>query len=419
MRRRAVLAMASTGSGGVALLAIAWLAARRLSGAELGFFFSFLSFGALVQLADFGLSYAALQTAGRFAGTDQLHELPALAKRVRVWNLLATTVATAIVFILGFITFSTHAEGVSNAWRNAWIAYLVAVFANQLTLPSISLREGSGRIDQMWTLRLVQEWSAGIACVVALHLGVGLWSLAVFVGARAVVAALWLALRHPLRVERGRPAYSLERWMADVWPFQWKIGLSGLAGFLIFRAFSPIVLLEQGAVPAGRFGLAISLMNLLIAITSAWPLSQAARYAALYASGRFSEIRREFPMMLWSSAAIAALGAAALLAILEFGRAMGVTVTTKLPGTSVMVILFTCAVIHHCINSLAVVLRAEGREPLLAASLIGGVVTVIAVWATAYFGSLRDIAAAYLACTVAGLTVTVLLFRARLRRHVQ
>lgn len=48
--------MAANASGGAGLFAIAWLATRRLSGPELGFFFSFLSFGALAQLADFGIS---------------------------------------------------------------------------------------------------------------------------------------------------------------------------------------------------------------------------------------------------------------------------------------------------------------------------------------------------------------------------
>jgi hypothetical protein len=68
-------------------MAIAWLATRRLTPAELGFFFSFLSLGALVQVADFGLSYASLQTGGRLAGTGRLHEIPSVAARVRrVWS---------------------------------------------------------------------------------------------------------------------------------------------------------------------------------------------------------------------------------------------------------------------------------------------------------------------------------------------
>lgn len=416
MNRRAMLAMASTATGGVALLAIAWLAARRLSAAELGFFFAFLSFGALVQLADFGLSYAALQTAGQFAGSGRLGDLPALAKRVAMWNLIATAVATLAVAALGAATFSTNAAAAARmdvAWRGPWVAYLVAVFVNQLTMPRLSLREGSGRIVAVWTVRLVQEWIAGLACLIAVYRGAGLWSLAVFVGARALVAALWLARPDPTVHAAGVAAYPLTRWMSDVWPFQWKIGLSGLSGYLIFRAFTPIVLLEKGPVAAGQFGLAISLMNLLIAVSSAWPLSHAARYAALNAAGRFDELRREFPGMLWASTALAALAAIVLSAVLWEARRLGVTVALRLPEMTATTLIFLTAVVHHFVACFAVLLRSEGREPLLIPSVAGGVVTVLIVWLTARFGSLPDLAAATLACAMIGIPIVLYLFRAR------
>ena len=136
-------------------------------------------------------------------------------------------------------------------------AYLLGVFLNQLTIPQMSLREGSGRVTQMWRLRLVQEWLAGIACLLALQAGWGLWSLGAFVGTRAAVAAVWLTIGDTLPTGEEHPPYSLERWMAEIWPFQWKIGVSWLSGFLIFRVFAPIILLEKGPVAAGQFGLAI------------------------------------------------------------------------------------------------------------------------------------------------------------------
>src|SRR5690242_2962773 len=111
MNRAAFLALASTASGGFGLFAIAWLATGRLSAAELGFFFSFLSLGTLVQLADFGLSYASLQSAGRLVGTGRGAELPALAARARYWSLTAASGAAAIVGALGWAIFSARKAG--------------------------------------------------------------------------------------------------------------------------------------------------------------------------------------------------------------------------------------------------------------------------------------------------------------------
>lgn len=416
MRRRAALAMASTASGGIALLAIAWLAARRLTSAELGFFFSYLSFGALMQLGDFGLSYATLQAAGRLAGSGRGHELASLERRVVKWNILATAIAAALVTLLGWATFSSQPSISNVAWRSSWFAYVVAVIASQLTMPRISLREGGGRIEQMWTLRLVQELAGGAACLIALHAGAVLYSLAAYAGVRAIVAASWLTFGDPLRHDTAAAPYTIERWMAEVWPFQWKIALSGLSGFLIFRSFSPIVLLEKGPVAAGQFGLAISFMNLMIAVTTAWPLSQAAHYAALNASGGHGELRRSFPTMLWASSAFAILASAILVAGLAEARVLGISVALRLPDMTTTTFILATAIIHHVVACFAVFLRAEGREPLLIASVAGSIGTVTIVWATAHLGSLRDVAIVNFFCTMVGIPVVLYLFRVRIAR---
>src|SRR5262249_54304448 len=201
MIQREALAMASTASGGVILLAMALLATRRLTPVELGFFFSFLSIGAIVQLADFGLSYASLQVGGRLAGTGRLHEIRSVAQWVRRWNLAASSVATIAAAAIASAIFALHRTTVQSegvAWRGPLAAYLLCVFLNQLTVPQMSLREGGGRVTQMWSLRLIQEWFAGIVCLLALQAGLGLWSLSAFVAVRAAIAALWLTLRDTL-----------------------------------------------------------------------------------------------------------------------------------------------------------------------------------------------------------------------------
>jgi hypothetical protein len=416
MKRRAALAMASTASGGVALLAIAWLAARRLTSAELGFFFSFLSFGALMQLGDFGLSYATLQAAGGLAGSGRGHELAALERRVVKWNILATATAAAIVALLGWATFSTQLSTTTVPWRSPWLVYVAAVIASQLTMPRISLREGGGRIEQMWTLRLVQELAGGVACLIALHAGAGLYSLAAYAGVRALIAVSWLTFGDPLTHDANVAQYTIGRWMAEVWPFQWKIALSGLSGFLIFRSFSPIVLIEKGPVAAGEFGLAISFMNLLIAVTTAWPLSQAAHYAALNASGGHGELRRSFPTMLWASSAFSVIATAILVAGLAEARMLGISVALRLPDMTTTTFVLATAIIHHVVACFAVFLRAEGREPLLVASVAGSIGTVAIVWATAHIGSLREIAVANFFCTIVGIPVVLFLFRLRIGR---
>jgi len=408
--------MATTATSGLAMLAIAWLATRRLTPTELGFFFSFLSLGAIVQLADFGLSYAALQKAGEFRGTGRTLDLAGLASLVSRWNLLATTFGVTLAGILGFVSFSSvrtpAAESLSLA--GPWLGYLAGTVLAQVRVPAISLREGSGRIAEMWSLRLCQEWIAALVCLVALDRGAGLWSLALLAATRGLVATAWLSSAAPLVVGTQRPPFPVRRWFSEMWPFQWRIGLSVLSGFFIFRAISPVLLVEKGPISAGQFGLAVALMNLLLAVTSAWPMSHAARYSSLLAAKQSEQLRREFPRLLWLSTALAILLAGTAAGAIWWARSHQITFALRLPEYPVVVMLLAAAVAHHVVSCLAMYLRAEGREPMLLPSVLGGMFTLAAVWVTAHLGTPREIAAVYLACSAGGIPIAGAILR---RRH--
>src|SRR5262249_1258679 len=70
MSPEVVLALLTRGVQGLVLAAAAVCVVLYLSPAEQGVFFVYMSLGTLVQLSDFGLSYATLQTASHLAGPD-------------------------------------------------------------------------------------------------------------------------------------------------------------------------------------------------------------------------------------------------------------------------------------------------------------------------------------------------------------
>lgn len=422
MKVRAIVAMSSAASAGIGLFAIAWLATHRLTPEELGFFFAFLSLGALVQLADFGLSYATLVTAGRIAGAGGRNELPALGEFVARWNVTVSVVSAVLVAAIGSATFWNVAPVPGSArvdWGGPWAVYLAGVLAAQWSIPGMSLREGGGKVAQMWRLRLLQEVAGVASCLACLQLGLGLWSLGAYASTRALVAAAWLRLGDPLHATPLTSRFSAQRWMKESWPFQWKIGLSALSGFLIFRAFSPIILHVKGPVLAGQFGLSIAMMNLLIAVTGAWPMSQTARFTSLLAERRYREFDGEMPVLLFRSTALSAAATAALSALLWLAREHGVVFAERLTDPATTAVVLSCAVVHHAVGCIAVFLRAEGREPLLIPSIVGGLATGLVVWLTARSGTLMDVAVANLLLCLAGLPVAVLIYRHRRRERAR
>lgn len=88
----------------------------------------------------------------------------------------------------------------------------------------------------------------------------------------------------------------------------------------------------------------------------------------------------------------------------------------RLPEPLTTTLVLATAVVHHIVICLAVVLRAEGREPLLIPSVAGGFLTVAAIWAAAHYGTLRNIATVNLALALVGVPIAVLLVRWRQRQ---
>lgn len=412
----AILAMASTASSGVLMLAVAFIAASRLSLIEQGYFFTFLSFGTLIQLADFGLSYASMQTASHFIGTNRHSELPSFASFSFRLNILFSSTATLIIAIIGIAVFSSRISNLDTStidWVFPWTWFIASIFANQLTVPAIALREGSGKIKQVWRLRLIQEWFSAGLCLLALMLGFGLISLALMWIGRFIVASIWLLLVDRIVWDQSVKPYSMRQWMTEVWPFQWKIGLSMLSGYLIFRFFTPVILLEKGPVLAGQFGMVIAMMNMSIAFTSAWPMSQAARYGMLIASSRFIELRNHFPIMLGASTALAIVVAAGFSATFWVINAMGLGFAARLTEPATTAIVLATAIAHHVTACFAMPLRAERREPFLFVSVLGGIVTAVAVWLAAHYGTAQDIALTNFICAFSGVPIAYYLFQSR------
>lgn len=413
--RNAIYAMAGMASGGLLMFAITVLMAIKLSQTEQGVFFTFLSFGALVQLADFGISYAAMQTASHFTGSTRRNELPGLAARVLSWSFPTSCLAALIVGAIGsFLFYSTiDSEPASIHWRWPWLLFLACTCMSQIAAPSIALREGAGRILDVWRLRLFQEWCAGIACLLALKFDAGLWSLSLLPGTRGAISGVWLLTRGRLETQASTICYSAKRWRSEVWPFQWRIGLSALSGFLIFRLFSPLILMEHGPILAGQFGVAIAMMNLLLAVTSAWPMSQAARYGTLIAGGDFRKICDEFPKMLATSTAMSVALATSLSAAFYLLSAIGSGFSDRITDCGTTTIVLFTAVMHHVVACFAIPLRAERREPLLVVSLAGGILNAIGIWLAAHFGAARDIAWANFLFAAAGVPYVYYLYRVR------
>lgn len=401
LRSEPLLAIAARATQGAAMAAGAIVILFTTSLALQGFYFTFIGFGILLQLCDFGLSYASLQAATRLKATDREAAIVPLARRALAINAGVTFVAWLVVAALGWIVFD-RAEGHDDiAWRTPWACFVALVAINQLSGPYLFLVEGGVSVRRAWRFRLIQECGSGAVLLAVLVLHGELWGLVGYYAARSALAGWWV-VRAPLRLERARAVVAdVARWRDDLWPFQWRVGIGAISGYLVFQAFGPMLFTLQGAEGAGRFSMSLSIMNAIVMVTTAWPVSQAAHFGALVSRGERDELMRRWSRVLVRSTALAALIGIALAGGLALLDGQAPAIAARFAAWPATVALIATAVLHHAIACLSVVLRAQGRDPLLLFNVGGGVLVLVAMTVAAAHGTLTLVASVYFACMLA------------------
>ena len=393
------------GAMGVAALFVIW----HTSPTDQGFYFAFISFGILLQLCDFGLSYAGLQSASHLLATDAIGALPALAALALRINAAVTGLACVVVATLGWMVFARTPGDAVVAWAAPWLAFVVGVSLNHLTAPYLFLVEGGVSVTRAWRFRLLQEILSGSALLTVLALGEGLWALVAYYATRGVLGGL-LMRRVPFGPARGG-AFTLRRWRDELWPFQWRVGMSAVSAYLVFQAFGPILFALRGPIEAGRFSLSLSMMNALVMVTTAWPISQAAHFGILLGRRQGRDLALRWNRLVLQSTAFAAVGALTMIVVFLALRELAPDVMTRFAGPTTTGLLIASAVVHHVVACIAVVVRSERRDPLLVVGVVGGLVTLALMTAAALRDELTWIALAYLLCTSATLPIAYAIYR--------
>jgi len=269
------------GSGLVTMILIAYF----LSPVQQGWYYSFLSLAALYTLFDLGLSVVLIQISahlfvklkwlagGGVEGEGLGHFQALLGRSFRLYLLLALTF-TLLILPAGLLFFSAR-DGVAllsgGQWVVPWVMLIVVTAMGILALPFLAVVEGSGRIGEVYSVRLAQGVLGSLGCWVVLAAEGGLWATIMLPTIGLLVALVWLIMMRPALIcSAWQHAGKELDWRREVWPLQWRIGLSWLSGYLLTQIYTPILFHTQGAVVAGQMGLSLTIANMLGLLAQSW-----------------------------------------------------------------------------------------------------------------------------------------------------
>ena len=392
---------------------------------EQGYYYTFSSLLALNVFVEMGLTsvlsnFAAHEfvhlhwgPSGELRGNDPaLQRVLALLVGSTSWFIMlggafAVLLApTGALFLLD--AAARHQTEVSvplAAWCGPWLAAVGTATFSLALGPFVAILNGSGDVSNMNRVLLLGRIAGTAIAWISMFAGQGLYAVAL-VPLGSIISVTYYIVTHrhgllsqTLSIYRtpGSPRTYRIAMRREIWPMQWRIAISWMAGFLIFQLFNPLLFYYRGPVAAGQFGITLSAANTALGVGVTWFLVKIPDFGRLVATKSWAVLDRTFARSMGGALLSTAGSGLALLSLLAVLAGHNALASRFLPVAASAVLLLAI-IMSVAVDGFAIYLRAHKKEPLMAGSvLVGTLQAILSWWAVRRFGAFG------IACSFAGI----------------
>lgn len=383
-----------------------------------GYYYTFFSLLAVQVLFELGLSQVVVQLVGhevahlkiadRQLSGDALRvaKVASLIQLLRRWYAVAAVLFWLLGGAAGAFFFHHRGQLPPAEWAPIWIALVTATAVNLYFIPALSLMEGTGQVGQVARLRLAQSLVGYLLLWLLLALGCELWAVVAIPVVCVLATAAWLRREGTLYRWLTRHRFDRQHgmdWKRDMLPFQWRIAVSWICGYLVFSILTPIIFANQGAAEAGRFGMAITIFNAVSSVGMSWVNAKAPNFGMLISTGNRAELNALFDGVFRRSIAFTALACGVIVGVAKALTLAGLPFMSRLAGPDVLAALGLTCILNCIVFSVATYMRAHREEPMLPVSVVAGIATVM----VAYAGSLHGVLWVAIGCLLLQLCIVL------------
>ena len=375
------------------------LIARFLSPAEQGFYYTFYSLVAMQIIFELGFSVVILQTASHEAAhldiapdgtvTGPIREHARLAsvlqKSIR-WYGVAAVLMAATLMPVGIFFFRHAAAKPGGGNVHFVMPWLVVVFASSFTFqidPLFSFLEGCGYVPQVARTRLRQSLLSTVLGWSVFLVHRGLYAPGFFIFGQAIAGGWFIFSKRHLLLPLWRHNTEKFRisWVSEIWPFQWRIAVSWLSGYLASSLFVPALMNYSGAVEAGRMGMSLTVCATLSTLAVSWVNTKAAPFGQMVSRKEYGKLDGIFARTLLQSAGAAIAACALVWMAVEWLtmrqiRFHGVILASRLLSPFPLAMLFFGAVANVIVFAEALYLRAHKQEKFMVPSIVAALYSI-------------------------------------------
>lgn len=376
---------------------------RYLSIVEQGYYYTFGSVLGLQVFFEMGLGFVVLQTVShlmahlrirdnRIEGDDEsIGRLGALLVGILIWYTVLCFLFVTILMTCGSIFFGYKHLSDSVSWQLPWMILVPVFGAGIITNALFSYLEGMGFISELAFVRLVQSIFSMIVVWLALYSGYRLLALALMYFVNFLIAILWISIRYGrllryLVVNRSKQN-SID-WGNEIWPLQWRIAISWIAGYLGTQAIIIIVFNQLGAVEAGRIGLSMTIIGAASSGAMAWVTTKSYQFGRLVARRNYTELNELFAISKRGAywvAVLAGLGIVSMVWLIDLLRP---DIAQRFPPIEAIIAMVIGMVMNVTISTQAIYLRAFRREPFMLMSVVSGTCITVSTFILTHILSL-------------------------------
>ncbi len=366
-----------------------------LSLSEQGYWYTFLSLGALTTLAELGFTtiitqfisheYAHLEERnGKLWGdTKRIDRTISLVRFSFKFYVIVTILAFIILSIVGVIFLMNSTKDIYLLI--AWVFYsFTGAFMLLVSLFGAVLR-GFNKVDVAQKIITLTSVVSNIATWAALYMGFNLWALGVG-GIVNIVLSLYLffssekSLWSQLFHSKVKEQY---QWLKETLPLQWRYAISWTSGYFIFQFIVPVAMFYAGSDVAGKLGLSLVMARAIQTLANSWGSTKIPQFNIFVEQRKRENLDNLLKTIQKQSLLVFIAGSIALILSLLFIFPVIHWDTRVLPTYEIAIILLAEGA-NLIVFNWAYYLRSHKEEPYMRLSAVSALGIGLGVWASFY-----------------------------------
>ena len=409
-----VLARVIQALGGVISL---FFIALTLNINEQGFYYTFGSIIAIQIFFELGINsiivqFVAHETAHlkwdsktKLTGSIQhLSRLSSILKLCLKYFTLLAIFLFLTLQIFGYIFFKTYdTQEFVVSWEYPWFLLVLSTSLLFIINPVLAFIEGLGKVKEVAVLRFFQQIIYLPSLILVLILGGKLWALGI--ASMFTFIFLFSALYFSkYRVILTNIYKSINQWrinyMQEIFPFQWKIALSWISGYLIFQLFNPVLFATEGSKIAGQMGMTMVAISGISSISISWINTKVPLFSRLIAKNNFFELDKVFNKTIKQLSIINLLLTLSFIIFISLSIYFKFEIADRFLDISLIIVIGIASFFNQFVFAWAAYLRSHKKEPFLINSIILGILIAISVFVTANLYGVIGVVFSYSALTL-------------------